>query len=457
MLRFFDLSTLADRLQEDDTTSIEFLGKDGNWLLARFIVKKRNAQGRVTHVLYVTRLINDTKRREQNWIAIAEEANRANAAKTDFLSRMAHDIRTPMNAVRGFTQITREHLDDPQRVRDGLDKIEYAGRYLEQIVDDILDLTRIESGQMKLSPKTTNLPDTLREFDQVIRGIPDIQKLTFRCISHDLIHENILVDVLRLKQIYTNLVSNAVKYTPAGDQVELEVYQEALPESGWVRLVSIIRDTGIGMTPEYMQQMYSKFSRAVDTRVNKVRGSGLGLFIVKQLVDLMGGTIEARSTLGAGTTFRIVLDLPYTQAAAPDQISAGAPELCRGMHLLIAEDNDLNYEVISALLEPYGLTCNRAETGTDCVQKFIAAPEHTYDAILMDVMMPEMDGLEATTVIRSLDHPDAKTIPIFAMTANAFSTDVDKSLAAGMNGHFSKPVDIPKLLTALAPYRKRAQ
>lgn len=389
VMLFLDLSTLKERLSRDESVGIEYLAKDGNWHLARFIVKKRDENGQVSHVLYTTRLISDTKHREQNWIVIAEAANKANKAKTDFLSRMAHDIRTPMNAIMGFTSIAQNQLDNTERLKDTLRKIQISGRYLQQI--------------------------------------------------------------------YMNLLSNAVKYTPEGGEIHFEIYQELLPHNHQLNLISIIRDTGIGMSPEFMKEMYSKFSRAVDTRVNKVRGSGLGLTIVRELMELMQGTIHVQSTPGEGTCFKLTIPLTYLDPdAEPDKIGqkkAPAEELCKGMHLLVAEDNDLNYEVASELLALRDVTCDRAEDGAICVERFNTAQPFTYNAILMDIQMPVMDGLEATMAIRTLEHPQAKSIPIIAMTANAFTDDVNSCMAAGMNRHMSKPLNIDDLLEVLASYR----
>lgn len=461
VMKFFDLSTLADRLKNDEVIDIDYLAKDGNWHLARFIVKKRDEKGTVTHVLYVTRLISEQKRREQNWIFIAEEANRANVAKSDFLSRIAHDIRTPMNAVLGFVDITKKHLDEPEKVKTGLDKIQLAGSYIEQLVNDILDIASIENGKMELHPETVNIADILEDFSDTLQASIVAKHLTYNCKKHNIDHPYLTVDSLRLKQIYMNLLSNSIKYTPEWGSITFEFYEEPSATAGRTTLVAIISDTGIGIDPEYMEHMYQAFSREVDTRVNKVRGSGLGLAIVKQLVDLMNGTIRVESTVGKGTSFHIELELPYTTPSVSGE-SAEASDSpdpttsCNGMHLLIAEDNDLNYEVVSELLRMYHISCERAENGAICVDKFSASGPDTYDAILMDMQMPVMDGPEAAQVIRALTRPDAQTIPIIAITANAFTRDIERCLAAGMNEHLSKPLNVHQLLAILDKYKSTA-
>lgn len=293
------------------------------------------------------------------------------------------------------------------------------------------------------------LAERLRREDSVMLEYPvrDGNWHLARFISgklHDISRNVLLSDQIRLGQIYMNLLSNAVKYTPENGDVKLEVYEEKLAESGKVRLVSVVSDTGIGMTPEFMEQMYSAFSRAVDTRVNKVRGSGLGLAIVKKIVDLMGGAIEAESKVGKGTTFRVTLDLP---AAADDaeteehtETAITLPE--KPLTVLVAEDNDLNYEITAEQLRGYRVRCVRAVNGQDCLQRIEQAAPDEFDAILMDMQMPVMNGLEATAAIRKLDSETAKHIPLIALTANAYHEDIQKCLAAGMNAHLSKPINI---------------
>ena len=453
--QFFDLSTLAKRLQKDETIATEYLATDGNWHTARFIVKNRNADGQATHVLYVTRLISDAKRREQNWIAIVEEANKANIAKTEFISQIAHDIRTPMNAIMGFTEITEAHINDPEHVRYGLDKIKVSGSFLLELVDDVLDISRIENGQMKLNPQKISIQELYDElvpaFDQAHRG----KRLNCNYHLHDISHDGVLADPMRLKQIFANILSNAVKYTPEGGQVEFDLYEEEAETKDKVRLVAVIRDNGIGMSEEYMTKMFSKFSRETDTRINKVSGHGLGLSIVKMLCDLMNGTIDVKSKPGEGTTFRLTFEFICVDLDSDTTKTELLPDyaaLCKGMHLLVAEDNNLNYEVVYELLRMNGITCEWANNGAVCVQKF-QDDAKKYDAILMDLQMPVMDGLHATTTIRSMRLPEAHSIPIIAMTANAFQEDIQKCLNAGMNLHLSKPIHIEKLLEALASFR----
>lgn len=364
---FFDLSTLAERLRREDSVMLEYPVRDGNWHLARFIVQTRGKNGEAEQVLFAMRLYSEEKRREKDLMNAADAARRANEAKSEFFSRMSHDIRTPMNVIMGFTNIALQHADDPGKMKECLEKIRVSGSNLQELIDDVLDISRIESGEFKIVSQPVKLPELFDFYCQAIAGMAEAKNIRFSGKLHDISHNVLLSDQIRLGQIYMNLLSNAVKYTPENGDVKFEVYEEKLAESGKVRLVSVVSDTGIGMTPEFMEQMYSAFSRAVDTRVNKVRGSGLGLDIVKKIVDLMGGAIEAESKVGKGTTFRVTLDLP---AAADD-----------------------------------------AET-----------EEHT---------------------------ETAKHSPIIALTANAYHEDIQKCLAAGMNAHLSKPINIDRAVRTI--------
>lgn len=355
-------------------------------------------------------------------------------------------------------------------VSENLDKLQSAGRYIQRLVDDVTDISQIESGHFHIEPAFFNVMTFFRDFQDIMGQMTADWKLHMTCRAHDILHPQIDADAIRLKQIYVNLVSNAVKYTPEGGMVHFELYEETSDSPGCVRLVSIVQDNGIGMTEDYMKKMYERFSRYVDTRINKVRGSGLGLAIVKELVDRMNGRIEVQSAVGVGTTFRVVFDFPFEEADSDmilqspmesDLEMAGQSSTesdltdCEGMHVLIAEDNELNYEVAHEILAMHGITSEQAENGKICVERFMEAPEGTYDAILMDMQMPVMNGLEATKMLRKMDQYHGNTIPIIAMTANVAKTDMDKCLAAGMTGHLAKPLDIHALIAALVSVRKR--
>ena len=457
--QFYDLSTLKKRLEKEESIAVDYLATDNNWHLARFIVQSRAEDGTARQVLLVIRVISEEKRREKYLIDAVVEANRANEAKSEFLSRMSHDIRTPMNAIMGFTRVARNHLHEPDKILDCLDKINLSGSNLQQLINDVLDISRIESGEFRIDSEPVKLSELCKLYEQNIRGTAEDKNQKFICNRHDIIYDTVLSDRLRIGQIYMNLLSNAVKYTPEGGTVELEVYEEPFPDKDKIRLVSIVRDNGIGMSEKFMKEMYSQFSRAIDTRVNKVQGSGLGLAIVKKIVDQMNGTIEATSRLHEGTTFRVTLDVPFIREQEVSETTAEIPFFkLRPSRiiktLLIAEDNDLNYEILEEQLEMYGIHCVRAVNGKECVQLFEIDPSGTYDAILMDMQMPVMNGLDATRAIRRLPSPESKQIPIIALTANAYLEDVQKCKEAGMNDHMSKPVQIEQIIRTVERWMK---
>lgn len=452
MRRFFDMSTLRQRLANREFVETECITKDGNWHRARLIAKRRDEAGNVIRVLYVTQLIDEEKEHEEHLIAKAEDADHANRAKTDFISQVAHDIRTPMNSIFGFLEIAEANMGNWEKVQYSLEKIRVAGQFLKDLVDDVLDVSRMERGMLKLNPVEINLTETLDEFNVSMKNAKFDKKQDFLFDIYHILHDQILIDPLRLKQIYANILSNAIKYTPDGGRVSFTVCQEALPIEGHVRIIATIVDNGIGMSEEFMEKMFNKFERATDTRINTVSGHGLGLSIVKQLVELMDGSMEVQSKLGEGTTVCIKLDVPYVEKNTINETASEEDHsaACAGMHLLIAEDNELNQEVITELLAMYDITCECAENGLLCVERFKNAKAGTYDAILMDMQMPKMSGMEATKNIRALPLPHAKTIPIIAMTASALKGDIQQCLDAGMNRHLSKPVDMKQLLKTLA-------
>ena len=507
--------------------------------------------------------------------AAAREAAFANQAKTDFLSTMSHDIRTPMNAIIGLTTIAKKNLDDTESVRENLQKITLASNHLLTLINDILDISKVESGKLILSPQTFSIVEAVENLVNISQPMIKEKNIEFHFRISRMEKEYLYADQLRLNQIYINILSNAIKYTEPGGHVSVDMREDESKKPGCVQLTYIVSDSGIGMSPEYMANMYQPFSRQTDSRVNSIQGTGLGLAITKQMVDLMNGTINCQSEPGKGTTFTVILDIPIAERQREDMVlepmdvlivdddpilletaadtlkSLGVTADCaesaskalemishrheteqdysivildwkmpdidgiemtrrirstvspdipillisaydrtdiegaakkaganafiskplfrstlydtindvlgtgaksaependysdlHGMNILIAEDFDVNWEVISALLEMYGINTERAENGRICVEKIKSAAEGSYDLIFMDIQMPEMNGLDATKNIRALDDPWASSIPIIAMTADAFSENVTECLNAGMNGHISKPVDI---------------
>ncbi len=510
---------------------------------------------------------------------MAKQAKAANYAKTDFLSTMSHDIRTPMNAIIGLTTIAEKNLGDMEAVSDNLHKISLASNHLLTLINDILDISKVESGKLTLNPLTFSIVETVQNLVNLSQPMVKEKNIDFNFRINRMENEYLYADQLRLNQIYINLLSNAIKYTEPGGRVSVDMREEASEKPGCVRLSYIVADTGIGMTAEFMERMYQPFSRQTDSRVNTIQGTGLGLAITHQMVNLMNGSIDCKSSPGEGTTFTVILDLPiadrqledmelgpvdillvddddvllettqdtlHSLGANAETASSGAEALERilrrhesgndydvvildwkmpemdgvelvqairhhagndipillisaydwsdiedaakeagangfvskplfrstlyekishllgvqispvnveedysdlvGMRVLIAEDNDVNWEIVSMLLSMYGIESERAENGQSCVEKLRTSPPGSWELVFMDIQMPVMNGLDATRAIRALKDCWAADIPIIAMTADAFSENVVECLEAGMNGHIAKPIDIKLVL-----------
>ena len=375
-------------------------------------------------------------------------AEEANAAKTAFLSSMSHEIRTPMNAIIGLDNIALHDTSLSPQTHDELEKIGSSARHLLALINDILDMSRIESGRMVLKNETFSFLEMLRQINVIIHGQCEDKGLDYVCEQVEPMDEYFAGDDLRLKQVLINILGNAVKFTDAPGTVSFTVEQQDCPDAT-AQMHFIIRDTGIGMDPEFIPRLFDPFSQEDATTTNRYGGSGLGMAITKNMIDLMGGQIEVESEKGRGTTFTILIPL---KKAEPPEITAEAEEpefSLAGLHMLIAEDVELNAEILTDLLEMEDMTTEWAENGQRAVELFEHSGRGHFSAILMDMRMPVMDGLTATRKIRQLNHPDAQTIPIIALTANAFEEDVKQCLQAGMNAHLSKPVDIERLKALL--------
>ena len=452
--RFFQLSTVADRLAKTDTVEIEYLASDGNWHQARFIEKKRDENGRVTRILYLTRIVSQEKQREleQQRLQIAYQvAENANEAKTTFLLNMSHDIRTPMNAILGFSGLMRERLTDPELLHYQ-EMIDESGKLLLSIINNVLDMARIESGKVELNENCNTTGDIISGVCKVFAA--EAEKKNIQLVHKtQIVHRYILCDVTKIQEIFTNLISNAVKYTPDGGKITVTTTELPGDEPGYIRVKSVVEDTGIGMSKEFLPHIFELFSRERNTTSGKIPGTGLGMQIVKRLVDLMQGTIEVSSELGKGSCFIVTIphkiaDERYYEKAELQEVKE-SPRDFSGKRILLAEDNELNAEIAIAILSEAGLVIERAEDGIICVNKLEQNPAGTYDLILMDIQMPNMDGYQATQIIRQLPEKEKANIPIVAMTANAFEEDKKKALEKGMNGHIAKPIDVEKIETVL--------
>ena len=389
--------------------------------------------------------------------AALEVAEKASKAKTDFLSNMSHDIRTPMNAIIGITTLMKNELHQPEKLAEHLGKLETSGRLLLGIINDILDMSRIESGKTTLNIEKTNLPQQVSQLDSIIRQQASQRRQTFTVENH-VQHENVLADPNRLNQVLMNILSNAVKYTPQGGHIRLAV-DELTHTEHYAKYRFVVQDDGIGMSAVYQKTLFEPFTREEKSGTNRVQGTGLGMAITKSIVDLMGGTIHVESAPGKGTRFEVVLELPIDAEADHAQKIQDLPEEAEetsplsGMKFLCAEDNAINAEILQMLLETKGARCTICSNGQEIVDAFASVKPGEYDMILMDVQMPVMDGLEATRRIRNGENPLGRTIPILAMTANAFLEDMQKSREAGMDEHLSKPVDIAALEQTVKRFR----
>ena len=402
--------------------------------------------------------VNDELRQAQDIAAEAlQSAERASKAKTDFLANMSHDIRTPMNAIIGITTLMKNELHQPEKLAEHLDKLENSGQLLLGIINDILDMSRIESGKTTLNVEKMNLPQQISQLDSIIRQQAGQRRQTFTVNTH-LQHENVLADPNRLNRVLMNILSNAVKYTPTGGHIRFEV--DELPRNEhYARYRFVVQDDGIGMSEAYQKTLFDPFTREERSGTNKVQGTGLGMAITKNIVDLMGGSINVESTTGKGTRFEVVLEFPIDAEAdtvpeaqvLPEEEEETSP--LSGMKFLCAEDNAINAEILEMLLEANGASCTICSNGQEIVDVFASVKPGEYDMILMDVQMPVMDGLEATRRIRSGENPLGRIIPILAMTANAFLEDMQKSREAGMDEHLSKPVDIAALEQTVKRFR----
>ena len=394
---------------------------------------------------------------EQKNVALqlaVQRETKANLAKREFLFNMSHDIRTPMNAIIGFTALAQTHIDDRGQVEDYLKKISVSSQHLLSLINDVLDMSRIESGKVTLEAKPVHLPELVHELRDIVQAVVSEKDLSLTLDTVGVENEDVIADPLRLEQILINVLANAVKFTPDGGQISLWIVQKDTAPAGYADFEFHIKDNGIGMSEEFQKHIFEQFARERTSTVSKIQGTGLGMAITKSLVDMMGGRITVESEPGRGSEFTISLRFPVGEAKAGQMIPVSKASDFTGKKLLVVEDNELNLEIASTLLEEAGFEVDTAGNGKIAVEKVEAASAGRYDLILMDVQMPEMDGYEATRRIRALPDKKKAAIPIVAMTANAFEEDQKNALNAGMNGHIAKPLDIQKLFQVLSELLK---
>lgn len=407
----------------------------------------------IATVFYLT---SSKKHRERQYEAelekSAEQAKNANEAKTRFLFNMSHDIRTPMNAIVGFSELLEKNLQNEKKAKEYLGKIQSSSNLLLMIINQVLEMARIESGTAVLQLKAEDMDALFHRVNTVFEE--DIRKknLQYHTVL-DVRHHYAVCDQTKLQEIMLNIISNAIKYTPEGHSIHVEIHEAVSENPSKIRCIFSCEDTGIGISEEYLPHIYEEFSREHTSTENKVPGTGLGLSIIKSMIELMGGSIQVESRQGIGTKFTV--DLSFDMASKEEvygsrnAIKTSAIHTIKGKRILIAEDNELNAEIAKTVLEDVGALVTRVEDGQQAVELFKEKPAGTFDAILMDLMMPIMDGYTATREIRSLERSDSKTIPIIAMTANAFQEDAEKCIAVGMNAHLAKPLDIEKVMITI--------
>ena len=376
------------------------------------------------------------------------QAEKANAAKSDFLFNMSHDIRTPMNALLGYSELIKRELTDP-KLLDYQEKMEQSGNLLLSIINNVLDMAQIESGKVELDEDYVKIRDIYQGIYKIFQAEAEKKGIHLE-MEYDVQHEHVICDETKNREIFLNLISNAVKYTASGGRITIKITELDCDRKDYMRIRTQVIDTGIGMSEEFLPSLFEAFARERNTTAGKVAGTGLGMPIIKKYIDMMYGTIEAESKLGEGSKFTVTLeyriaDKSYYEQDTEKSIDMDETDRISGKHILLAEDNDLNAEIAEFILEDMGLMIDRVEDGVQCVARIEQKPAGTYDLILMDIQMPNMDGYKATEVIRGLSDKSKANIPIIAMTANAFEEDRKKALAKGMNGHIAKPVDIEKM------------
>lgn len=407
-----------------------------------------------SQVIFAFQNITQQKQRELEEIRLLEHsllaAQAGSEAKSSFLSNMSHDMRTPLNAIIGFSQLAQAHAEDPERVRETMEKIRFSSRHLLQLIDDILDMAKIEQGRLDFREEPFDLVELCAQTAEIFQEQAGQQKkrLTYTCTARPCMLEG---DPVRVSQVLNNLLSNAVKFTRPGGEIGLELRQLPAGSGEFNSYQIVVRDTGIGMSQEFLKKIYLPFEREERFHAGRVSGTGLGMPIVKSIIQTMNGTIDVDSQVGRGTVFTITLPLRRCQENTAEQDTApkDAQVSLEGSHILLAEDNELNMEIARELLAMHGAQVVEAYDGRQAVERFAQSPPGYFMAVLMDMQMPVMDGCQAARAIRSMEREDAKTVPIIAVTANAFADDVSKVLEAGMDCHIPKPIDVQRIREAV--------
>ena len=402
---------------------------------------------------YISKLEALTEQLEEA-VSAAQSANRA---KTDFLFNMSHDIRTPMNAIIGYTAMAKKHVENPQ-VQDYLDKIDISGKQLLSLVNQVLEMSMIESGKITIAEEPVNIVEVAKNLETIAAADIGLKGISYTLDTDGIVHQEVFTDVSRINQIIINIIGNAVKYTPEGGRIDCTIKEQPCEKEGYGLYVTSISDTGIGMSEEYLDHVFEEFTREQTSTVSNIQGTGLGMSIVKKLLDLMDSTIDIRSKQGEGTTVTISVPMRWNTGSSEskDEVQKSADVSVEGMRILLVEDNEMNREIAQEILEDEGIEVHTAEDGdkaVDMLKKVAEAGDYFYyNAVLMDIQMPRMNGYEATKAIRAIEVPDGIRLPIIALSANAFEEDKKKSIEAGMDDHLAKPIDVQQLKETLAKY-----
>ena len=457
-IAYTDISTMESRLKEHDSLSCISKTIKETWIRSMIVPQKYDEKGNLSTVLLAISDVTEEKEHELEQDKILRKAlvsaEHANRAKTAFLNNMSHDIRTPMNAIIGFTSLAAEHLDDREIIRDYLGKISTSGQHLLSLINDVLDMSRIESGSVKIEKTNVHLPDVLEDLKTIILESVHAKQQKLLIKQQDVVHEDIITDKLRLTQVLLNIISNAVKFTPVGGTIHILVEEKASQKAGYAVYSFCIKDNGIGMSKEFQEHVFDSFARERTVTESGITGTGLGMAITKNIVDLMGGTIHLTSKQGEGSEFIVTLECELANKTVQDKQSS-CPKAEKkhldysGKKVLLVEDNELNREIATEILKSLGLKVDYAADGMEAVEIMSSEAGNQYDMIFMDIQMPKMDGYTATREIRTLKDMKKANVPIIAMTANAFDEDRKKAIKAGMNGHIAKPIDVNVILQNL--------
>ena len=449
-VEFYDSKTIAKRLEGKNSLFHTCERTDGTWILSMIVPQKYDENGRVVSVLLANRDFTEEKKRElEQEEALRQEkikAEKANEAKSIFLFNMSHDIRTPINAIVGYSQLMKKELTNPKLVHYQ-EMIEQSSKLLLSIINNVLDMARVESGKMELDENYNVVGNILQVVCDAFEGEATRKNIDItRNISVK--HKHVMVDATKMQEILSNLISNAIKYTPEDGHVSIDIQELECEREGYVLFQTKVSDTGIGMSEDFLPSLFELFARERNTTISKIPGTGLGMAIVKNFVDLMDGSIEVESELGEGSTFTITIphkiaDKDYTNRNIE---SSNVSDIdFKGKRILLAEDNKLNAEITTTILSEMGFEVKAVEDGILCVNEMQHQPANTYDLILMDIQMPNMDGYKATHCIRRLFQPEKANIPIIAMSANAFEEDKKKAFDVKMNDYITKPIDFQKM------------